>query len=379
VIEMLAAKFFGTKVNLSIDWSAFFDSVYQKRAFHYHAEGNSRRFSHLVDVHSILNSLNWTGEEHIQVGRRGTSWDESKKDLSIPFSRGFTIIANSYDYAPFPAIRIFVHGISCALEMPVSISAFLTPASSAGFDWHYDYADALVLQVEGSKEWEFANPVTDLPLKGLVLNKPPENVQTVVLDPGDILYLPRGYPHRAMAQAELSLHLTVNLIPIKRYEVLNRAVKILAQEDPYLRADWTPNTDNGASRHRSFRSRSSVELQRAHDDLVHRWVCDLPQLRDIRPRSEIRIGRRSKFHKVPEVLSYVSIDESSCRLSVGGVGQMDEEPLTFRLPFSDLAPFELSLDSIRAFNADQALTMEKKFTEELIGDFISVGLLEVVS
>jgi bifunctional lysine-specific demethylase and histidyl-hydroxylase NO66 len=56
-----------------------------------------------------------------------------------------------------------------------------------------------------------------------------------VLEPGDALYLPRGWLHSAAAQDEASLHLTVGIKALTRYALVGALLE-LAAEDPRLRA-----------------------------------------------------------------------------------------------------------------------------------------------
>jgi hypothetical protein len=55
-----------------------------------------------------------------------------------------------------------------------------------------------------------------------------------VLNPGDRLYLPRGWLHSAEALGEVSVHLTIGVHPVTRYAVLE-ALAGLAAEAPALR------------------------------------------------------------------------------------------------------------------------------------------------
>jgi lysine-specific demethylase/histidyl-hydroxylase NO66 len=63
-----------------------------------------------------------------------------------------------------------------------------------------------------------------------------------VLEPGDALYLPRGTIHSATALGELSIHLTVGVHPLTRYDLV-RHLLALAQQDPALRTSLPMGTD----------------------------------------------------------------------------------------------------------------------------------------
>eukprot|EP00957_Ditylum_brightwellii_P171764 13076041-Ditylum_brightwellii.AAC.1 len=108
----------------------------------------------------------------------------------------------------------------------VGSNAYLTPPSnSQGFAPHYDDIEAFVLQLEGSKRWRVYSPMSmteTLPRESSAdyTEKDLEGIEPVIdeiLEPGDMLYMPRGWIHQAHtplgklgASAEHSLHLTVS-------------------------------------------------------------------------------------------------------------------------------------------------------------------------
>jgi bifunctional lysine-specific demethylase and histidyl-hydroxylase NO66 len=100
-----------------------------------------------------------------------------------------------------------------------------------------------VLQVAGSKRWTIHTPVIDDPLpdqtwdqrKSAVAARATETpLIDTVLQPGDALYLPRGFLHSAVAQGEVSIHLTVGVHPLTAYD-LARELITAASSDRELR------------------------------------------------------------------------------------------------------------------------------------------------
>jgi hypothetical protein len=100
-----------------------------------------------------------------------------------------------------------------AERFPVEVKtfAFLTPAEETGLLPHRDASHVLVLHLEGRKEWTLWNPGPQTRgSHGLDVDL--ENpLARLVLEPGDVLYLPHGYPHSARAVDGPSLHLTFTL------------------------------------------------------------------------------------------------------------------------------------------------------------------------
>ncbi|MET0293941.1 MAG: cupin domain-containing protein [Phenylobacterium sp.] len=85
--------------------------------------------------------------------------------------------------------------------------------TTQGFDVHWDDHDVFVVQVEGRKRWALYGMTERAPTRRAAAseNRPQTPLEEVVLEPGDVLYLPRGYWHAAVGQGEPTLHLTIGL------------------------------------------------------------------------------------------------------------------------------------------------------------------------
>jgi ribosomal protein L16 Arg81 hydroxylase len=93
-----------------------------------------------------------------------------------------------------------------------SVNAYLTPAHAQAFHAHFDTADVVILQTHGEKLWRPHGAWADLPVRRSPAVPSPEGVaEQVVLWPGDLLYLPRGFAHEPSTDAAASLHLTLGL------------------------------------------------------------------------------------------------------------------------------------------------------------------------
>eukprot|EP00288_Rhodomonas_lens_P017778 CAMPEP_0177713424 /NCGR_PEP_ID=MMETSP0484_2-20121128/12929_1 /TAXON_ID=354590 /ORGANISM="Rhodomonas lens, Strain RHODO" /LENGTH=406 /DNA_ID=CAMNT_0019225307 /DNA_START=39 /DNA_END=1259 /DNA_ORIENTATION=+ len=105
------------------------------------------------------------------------------------------------------------HWASCA-----GANVYLTPPGTQGFAPHWDDIEALILQTEGVKHWKVypnRNEEEVLPRfssKNLAQTELPEDpLLECILEPGDLLYFPRGFIHQAKSDgAQHSLHVTVS-------------------------------------------------------------------------------------------------------------------------------------------------------------------------
>ncbi|MCD9195261.1 JmjC domain-containing protein [Streptomyces albireticuli] len=90
---------------------------------------------------------------------------------------------------------------------------FVTPAGSQGLAVHRDDADVFVLQTAGHKTWYVhdAPTVADWSLGELPDDEHSPLLLRSVLEPGHVLYVPRGFAHRAVGAAGLSAHLSLTV------------------------------------------------------------------------------------------------------------------------------------------------------------------------
>ena len=139
----------------------------------------------------------------------------------------------------WPPLIDFARELGADLGQPLQINAYLTPPGNQGFATHYDTHDVFVLQVDGRKRWRIHEPVLADPLDRQAWGGRADEVSAtasgepaidVVLEPGDALYLPRGWLHSAQAQGDSSLHLTVGIRALTRYALVEELLGLAAEE-----------------------------------------------------------------------------------------------------------------------------------------------------
>ncbi|MEO3777689.1 cupin domain-containing protein [Micromonospora sp. B11E3] len=166
------------------------------------------------------------------------------------YASGATLVLQGL-HRTWPALVDLARDLGAALAHPVQVNAYLTPAGNQGFATHYDTHDVFVLQVDGRKHWRVHPPVLPDPLERQPWGGLADEVSAtaagpaaldVALEPGDALYLPRGWLHSAQAQECSSLHLTVGVRALTRYAIVEELLA-LAAADPRLRAGLPFGTD----------------------------------------------------------------------------------------------------------------------------------------
>lgn len=131
-----------------------------------------------------------------------------------------------------PALGRFATNLALALDHPVQINAYLSPAAARGLELHFDYHDVFVVQLEGSKRWRVWEPLarTRQPVRGAPAPVMPSlgELGSPSLDlmarAGDCLYLPRGFPHAAETVESASAHLTVGVMAVTWQRVVRQAI-----------------------------------------------------------------------------------------------------------------------------------------------------------
>ncbi|MGW0532313.1 cupin domain-containing protein [Streptomyces sp. NPDC003032] len=162
------------------------------------------------------------------------------------FADGATLVLQALQRTWAP-VADFSARLAHELGHPVQANAYVTPPQSRGFDDHYDVHDVFVLQIDGAKRWIVHEPVHPDPLRdqpwtdrrsAVAEAAKGEAYIDTVLEPGDVLYLPRGWLHAAQAQGEVSVHLTLGIHSWTRYalaEQLAQCALAVLRDDPRMR------------------------------------------------------------------------------------------------------------------------------------------------
>ncbi|MET0735385.1 MAG: cupin domain-containing protein [Microbacterium sp.] len=163
---------------------------------------------------------------------------DSEKVLT-QFAGGATLVLQGL-HRTWRPIADFTRALALEIGHPIQVNAYITPASSRGFDPHYDTHDVFVIQIAGAKHWTIHEPVHRHPLadqpwtdhrSAVAARAQDQPVIDAVFEPGDVLYLPRGWIHSAVAQGGTSIHLTIGVKATTRHDVLMRLLRRGGEDD----------------------------------------------------------------------------------------------------------------------------------------------------
>jgi hypothetical protein len=178
-------------------------------------------------------------------GREGNTVLQPDPELVRHFLReGATMVL---DFAE--SLTPTIASVSAALQIwfggPVTCNIYCSWQAHQGFGSHFDATDVVVMQIAGTKKWRvyegrFEHPVE---MPGFETTGYPQDyheqqkgreLMVTDLTPGDLLYLPRGQYHDALAASEASLHLTFGVTQATGHDVLMQLTDTFI-DDPLFR------------------------------------------------------------------------------------------------------------------------------------------------
>ena len=170
----------------------------------------------------------------------------SPAKVQVMMAMGATVIANDVG-ALTPALRAVCDILRTTYAASVAANVYCSFKGVQGFGPHYDTHDVFAVQTEGEKIWRLyrnreTDPV-DYPGEGEEVRRCLASacgpvMQEVRMRPGDVLYIPRGWYHDALAVDGPSLHVTLSVTPLYG-RILFRLLESAAMQDPAFRA-WLP-------------------------------------------------------------------------------------------------------------------------------------------
>jgi len=160
-----------------------------------------------------------------------------KERLFAKFYDGYTMILMEYEQHS-PAMLRLRHDVERAFHAPLMTHVYLTPRNSQGFSPHWDPTNVFILQFTGTKDWAIYDspislPTTRQPLYPGDWTRVAPTL-TATLEPGDLLYIPRGFVHEARSTNAVSGHITLELRALTWADLL-RQIANNAEADPRLR------------------------------------------------------------------------------------------------------------------------------------------------
>ncbi|MEV5508396.1 cupin domain-containing protein [Streptomyces orinoci] len=159
------------------------------------------------------------------------------EELYACYRNGSTVVLNALEQWN-PRLQRLADALGTELSARIQANVYVTPPGARGFVPHYDTHDVFVAQIHGTKRWQLASQPHELPMKNEPYDKSrpePAVEQEFDLEPGDLLYLPRGAVHSATSNETVSVHVTLGVHPLLYGEVIEHALRRLFSRDVRFR------------------------------------------------------------------------------------------------------------------------------------------------
>lgn len=213
-------------------------------------------------VDELITATNNVGSRprsNVRVVRSDQTGKSSELDVLLPDSRtpdiqavyrayheGYSVVVNGLHHRS-AVVADLSRGLEGVLHHPVGVNLYLTPPCAQGFMPHVDNHDVFILQLHGVKHWHVGTPPKELPLVSTEQGATElGDFAKFILTPGDLLYLPRGFPHEAVTSESSSLHLTVGVHAYRWVDLMTEALGVLADDDVSLRGALPPGFLDGS-------------------------------------------------------------------------------------------------------------------------------------
>lgn len=172
--------------------------------------------------------------------------------VEVFMSAGASVVANEVTHL-HPPVTAVAAALGSAYGAQIGANVYCSFEGVRAFGSHYDNHHVFVVQTEGEKVWNLyqnraENPTenpADTPETRLFFEQSRGPIlQEVTMRPGDVLYLPRGWYHDALAKDGPSLHITFSVAPLYG-RILFQLLDHAAMQNPGFRAYLPPAHRDG--------------------------------------------------------------------------------------------------------------------------------------
>ena len=254
-----------------MDQARFFGEFHDRQPLH--IRGGAGKFAHVLSWAGIDRLLNqthiWSGQSlKMQMdgqtvpaeaySARATSRDNmpvmqpDARKLREWVARGASLVMNDVDSLT-PGLASVSEALENAGLGRAQANVYVSFQAHKAFPTHFDTHDVWAVQVEGAKTWNIWSGRADYPIPhpafrslGQAHHERARGVlkEKVLLKAGDLLYLPRGWYHDALAEGPASVHVAYGVHAPIGLDLANMLAERALQEPmfrhPLPRQDGTP-------------------------------------------------------------------------------------------------------------------------------------------
>jgi len=179
------------------------------------------------------------------MGRDGvTVMQPSAPLVNDWLAKGASLVLNDID-ALTPGLVSVARVLEDGLDTKVQANLYCSWKAHKAFLSHMDTHDVFAVHVEGRKQWlvyegRAEHPINHPMFKGMpqeAIDKAKGKVlMDIVMEPGDLLYIPRGQYHDALAESGGTVHIAFGATSVIGIDIVTALIEA-AVHDPLLRAN----------------------------------------------------------------------------------------------------------------------------------------------
>ena len=165
-------------------------------------------------------------ERFDDIGR--TRYRFNKAAVYEYLRNGATIVYNRINNEPL--VDALAKQIAQFVQAQTVVSGYLAFGSDSSFKNHWDTRDVFAIQLKGKKHWSLSAPNFEMPLymqqsKDVNVPEPQQVDMEVVLEAGDVLYIPRGWWHNPVPMNCETFHLAIGTFAPTGYQYMEWLMK----------------------------------------------------------------------------------------------------------------------------------------------------------
>jgi ribosomal protein L16 Arg81 hydroxylase len=226
----------------------------------------------------------------VELGRMRRRLD--KERFYAYLRAGATVVLNGFEDHSLVCRRLVEH-IGRFAGVQATGNAYLSFAGNGTFGKHWDTHDVFAIQLIGRKRWQVYAPTWLLPLShqtsdSAVQHETGAPQMDVILERGDVLYLPRGWWHQVLPCVEPSFHLSVGTYAATTYDFLMWTMAQLLPQHETARKAFPFAADDAAAIAKLFDALRDAVLDPA---VARRFQLELH--RRERHHGELDLGRQA--------------------------------------------------------------------------------------
>ena len=183
-------------------------------------------------------------------------------------ARGASVVMNDVDSLT-PGLASVSNALESAGLGKAQANVYISWQSHKAFRTHYDTHDVWAVQVEGEKTWNIWEGRAEWPIAHPAFRSQTQEHHdqargklrgTVLMKPGDLLYLPRGWYHDALAEAPASVHVAYGVHAPLGMDLMNILLERVLYEAEFRKP--LPRQDGSAPARFALTQRAGLLGQR---------------------------------------------------------------------------------------------------------------------